>query len=183
MELSTYSHKTQGWASKWIQVLNIHSKNQWIPNSRWKIPPPPHTYTHTDTQGDDIRFVIYWANFLIPSTELQGWTDKKTQNPRAAWCTPSIRTIWMRGLLSRILTVDTLNECEIVGILTIFIKRKEINSLWHHGYYIHYYAYANTHRHTNSPALGAWGEISIIAEIPGLPECADIFMSQNNHST
>jgi hypothetical protein len=38
---------TQGCASKWIQGLNIHCKNQWIPNWTRKI---THTHTHTHTQ-------------------------------------------------------------------------------------------------------------------------------------
>jgi hypothetical protein len=41
----------------------------------------------------------------------------------------------------------------------------------------------HTHTHTHTTVLGARGEISAIPEILGLPECADPFMSQNNHST
>jgi hypothetical protein len=41
--------------------------------------------------------------------------------------------------------------------------------------------HTHTHTHTHILVLEAWGEISAKAEIPGLPECADNFMSQNNH--
>jgi hypothetical protein len=43
---------------------------------------------------------------------------------------------------------DILNECEIVGTLSIFVKSKEISSLSHYGYYTHSYEY--THTHTRS---------------------------------
>jgi hypothetical protein len=56
----------QGCNSKWLQGLNIHSENQWIPNWTRKITHThTHTHKHTHTQNADILFVIYRANFLI----------------------------------------------------------------------------------------------------------------------
>jgi hypothetical protein len=52
---------TQANSSKWIQVLYIHSNNQWIPNWKRKI---THTHTHTHTHSADILFLNKWANFL-----------------------------------------------------------------------------------------------------------------------
>jgi hypothetical protein len=127
---------TQGCASKWIQIMNIHSKVNEFKIEQEKS--YTHTYTHTKCWYT-VRYLV--SKFLHPSTELQGWTDDKSLNPRTTWCTPSIPTIRMRGFLSRIImhtkTGDILNESEIVGTLRIFVKRIEMSSLWLWGYYTH----------------------------------------------
>jgi hypothetical protein len=54
---------TQGSTSKWCEGLNIHCKNQGIPN--WiRKSTQTHTNTHTQAQSADIRFLTLWANFL-----------------------------------------------------------------------------------------------------------------------
>jgi hypothetical protein len=168
---------TQGCASKWFQGFNIHSKHQWIPNWTRKI---THTNTYTCRRMHIHTYKVQTCCslfseqiFYLQSIQWQGWTDEKSLNPRTAWCTPSIPIIRMWGFLSRILmhtlTVDILNEREIVGTLKIFIKSKESSSLCHYGYYTHPYAHTNTQTHTYTPVLEAWGEKRAIAEILGLP--------------
>jgi hypothetical protein len=76
--------------------------------------------------------------------------------------------------------VDILNECEIVGTLRIFIKSKKLVHYYTVGS-THTHMHTHTHTHTHMAVLRAWGEISTIAEILGLPKCANSFMSQNNH--
>jgi hypothetical protein len=53
--------ETQGCASKWIQGLNIHSKNQWIPNWTRKS---THTHTHTQTHKDTQK-CYYTVGYLV----------------------------------------------------------------------------------------------------------------------
>jgi hypothetical protein len=133
---------TQGCAAKWIQGYNICSKFSEFQVEKEKS--HTHTHTHTGTYTDqsaDILFLNQWSNFYIASTELQRSKGETTLNSRTAGCTPSLPTMRMRGFLSRMLMhtqrVDTLNECEIVGTVRIFIKSKQISSLWHYGYYTH----------------------------------------------
>jgi hypothetical protein len=150
---STFPHGSEHTQSVWLKAV-LQSEFKGITyvlnlvNSKLKKKNLTNTHTHTNThtgtytdKSADILFLNQWSNFFIPSTELQRSKGETTLNSRTAGCTPSLPTMRMRGFLSRMLMhtqrVDTLNECEIVGTVRIFIKSKQISSLWHYGYYTH----------------------------------------------
>jgi hypothetical protein len=142
--------------SKWLQGLNTHTKNQWIPNWRRKI---THTHTHTTTYTHTMcRYTVGYlvSKFLNFHIELQRWTDQKLYTLLNSINSHNQKKRFSFKDSYSYLTVDILNECEIVGTRWIFINSKEISSLWHYGYYTHSSAHANIHTHTHTHTLLPW---------------------------
>jgi hypothetical protein len=180
MELNTHSQCNSRLCFKVNSGLNIHSKNQWIPNWKRKI---IHTHTHTQTHTYPHTKCWYTVHYLVSKFLNSIYWITRLNRPEVTEPQDS---------LVHSINSQNLNERFSFNDSYAYLNSGYTQWVWNSGYskkLVHFNTLGVTHTclnmqtHTHTPFPGAWGEISAIAAILGLPECADTFMSQNNHPT
>jgi hypothetical protein len=155
MEPNTHSQCDSRMFLNVTSRLEMHSKNQWITNLTRKI-----THTHTKCWYavrylESKFFVFNLLNYKIQQTSSH-WTQDSLVH--------SINSHNMNERFSFKESYAYLNSGNTQSVWNSgysknFYKEQIITSLWH------YWCYTHTH----TPVLGAWGEISAVAEILDCP--------------